>query len=46
MTAGTKGVGKINQRKFENLKDEKRGCVKTEFETPTFNIQRERKRKT
>lgn len=34
---GTKGFGKIYQREFENLKDEKRGCMKTEFcETPTF----------
>lgn len=45
MTAGAKGVGKINQRKPENLKGEKRGCRKTEHETPTFNIQREKKGK-
>lgn len=34
---GAKGVDKIYQREFENWKDEKGGCMKTEFcETPTF----------
>lgn len=45
MIAGAKGVGKINHRKSEHLKDEKKDYRKTECETPTFNIQREKKGK-
>lgn len=45
MIVGAKGIGKINHRKFENLKDEKKACIKTDYETPTFKVQRERKEK-